>query len=159
MLGPETTRTPLLATEFQERNPELSPDGRWIAYESNASGRFEIYVRPFPNVDDGSWPVSRDGGTRPLWARNGRELFYLDPGGRLMSVPVDFDSGFVGAPEVILEKAYGGGSVGRSYDVSPDGERFLRIQDQTGAVGASAPELILVLNWHDELERLVPTTR
>jgi eukaryotic-like serine/threonine-protein kinase len=73
--------TPLLQTQFDERNGIVSPDGRWLAYESNSSGRFEVFVRPFPNVGGGQWPVSRAGGTRPLWARNGKELFYV-------SVPV-----------------------------------------------------------------------
>ena len=69
----------LLATEFGELNGELSPDGRWMAYQSNQSGQFEVYVRPFPNVDDGQWLISPSGGTHPLWASNGRELFYRRP--------------------------------------------------------------------------------
>ena len=64
-------------------------DGLWLAYESNASGQYEIYVRPFPNVEDGQWLISRGGGSRPLWAPDGRELFYLAPGRRLMAVPVE----------------------------------------------------------------------
>ena len=80
--------TPLVQTPFSERNGEVSPDGRWLAYEANDSGRFEIYVRPFPDVTRGLWQVSTDGGTRPLWARNGQELFYLTPTGALMRVGV-----------------------------------------------------------------------
>ena len=68
-----------------ERNGIVSPDGRWLAYESDSSGRFEIYVRPFPNVDAGQWLISTAGGTRPLWAPNGQELFYVAPGGALMA--------------------------------------------------------------------------
>ena len=74
--------TPLVQTPFSERNGEVSPDGRWLAYEANDSGRFDIYVRPFPDVSSGYWQVSTDGGTRPLWARNGQELFYLTRDGR-----------------------------------------------------------------------------
>ena len=89
VLSLEGSPEPLLATEFSERNGEISPDGLWLAYESNASGQYEIYVRPFPNVEDGQWLISRGGGSRPLWAPDGRELFYLAPGRRLMAVPVE----------------------------------------------------------------------
>ena len=80
--------TPLVQTPFSERNGEVSPDGRWLAYDANDSDRFEIYVRPFPDVTKGVWPVSTDGGSRPLWARNGQELFYLTPTGAVMRVGV-----------------------------------------------------------------------
>ena len=70
---------PLVKTPLAERNGEISPDGRWLAYEANDSGQFEIYVRPFPDVNSGHWQVSTGGVTRPLWARNGQELFYLAP--------------------------------------------------------------------------------
>ena len=72
---------PLIQTPFVERNGEVSPDGRWLAYQANDSGQFEIYVRPFPDVTAGRWQVSTGGGTRPLWHRNGQELFYLAPTG------------------------------------------------------------------------------
>ena len=68
---------PLVATEFNELNADLSPDGRYVAYQSDESGRFEVYVRPFPDVEGGRWQISNDGGTRPLWARGGGELFYV----------------------------------------------------------------------------------
>src|SRR5204862_7655544 len=80
--------TPLVQTKFDERNGTISPDGRWLAYESNSSGPFEIYVRPFPNVGGGEWQVSTALGTRPLWARSGRELFYVGPpDGAVLGVP------------------------------------------------------------------------
>ncbi len=88
VLSLEGSSEPLLATEFSERNGEISPDGRWLAYQSNASGQNEIYVRPFPNVEGGQWLISNGGGTRPLWSPDGRELFYVAPGARLMAVPV-----------------------------------------------------------------------
>jgi serine/threonine-protein kinase len=80
--------TPLVQTSFNERNGILSPDGRWLAYEADDSGSFEIYVRPFPDVNSGRLQVSTSGGTQPLSARNGRELFYVAPEGALMGVPV-----------------------------------------------------------------------
>ena len=76
--------TPLLQTKFDERNGIVSPDGRWLAYESNSSGSFEIYVRPFPNVGGGQWQVSTAGGRQPLWARSGKELFYVGADGALL---------------------------------------------------------------------------
>ena len=79
---------PIVRTSFIELNPEISPDRRYIAYQSNESGRYEVYVRPFPKVDEGRWQASSGGGTRPVWARNGRELFYLDLANRLTTVPV-----------------------------------------------------------------------
>ncbi len=158
-LDRDGSSAPLLATEFEERNAELSPDGRWLAYESNASGQFEIYVQPFPNVDEGRWQISTSGGTRPLWARDGSELFYLDRGGRLTAVSVRTDPDFdFGNPEIVFEETYIGssGPPGRTYDVSADGERFLMFKE--GGAGDETPpaELILVLNWFEELKRLVP---
>jgi hypothetical protein len=81
--------TSLLQTKFDERNGIVSPDGRWLAYDSNNSGSFQIYVRPFPNVGGGQWQVSTTGGTRPLWARNGKELFYVGAEGALLRLPVE----------------------------------------------------------------------
>ena len=161
----DRSMAPLVATEFIERNAELSSDGRWIAYESNASGPFEIYVRPFPDVDDGQWLVSTNGGQRPLWSPDGRELFYLSGGANLnrpvlMVVPIQTDSTFTpGKPEVLFEGPYRTAEpTGRTYDVSPDGQRFLMIKEGGGAEDASAPaELIIVQHWFEELRRLVPT--
>ena len=147
---------PLLATEFNERNAELSPDGQWLAYESNASGQYEIYVRPFPNVDEGQRLISRDGGTRPLWAPDGRELFYLSRGGELMAVRVQTEPSFApGNAQVVFGGRTLAPALGRSYDISPDGKRFLMIKEPTR--DASSTEIILVQNWFQELERLVPT--
>jgi eukaryotic-like serine/threonine-protein kinase len=81
--------TPLLQTPFDEREGVVSPDGRWLAYQSTMAGSTEIYVRPFPNVSGGQWRVSTAGGTRPLWARSGNELFYVGIDGSLLQVSVD----------------------------------------------------------------------
>ena len=147
----------LLATEFIELNGELSPNGRWIAYQSNQSGQQEVYVRPFPNVDDGQWQISTSGGTESLWASSGRELFYRR-GAELMTVPVEAESSFTpGTPEVVFNGPYRLG-LGRAYDVSANGQRFLMITEGGDAEGASAPpQIIVVQNWFEELRRLVPT--
>ena len=91
---------PLVQTTFNELNGEISPDGRWMAYQSNESGQDEIYVRPFPDADSGRWQVSTGGGTRPLWARSGKELFYVGPSGAVMSASVEGGSTFrAGTPQ------------------------------------------------------------
>jgi serine/threonine-protein kinase len=149
---------PLLHTMFREQNAELSPDGRWLAYNSNESGRDEVYVRPFPDVEKGRWQVSTGGGVQPLWARNGRELFFRS-GAALMVVPVQTDRGFAaGNAKVVFEGVYATPLGGRSYDVSLDGRRFLMIKEGAAAGDtARRPQIILVQNWSEELKRLLPT--
>jgi Tol biopolymer transport system component len=89
-------RRDLLATEFNERRPVVSPNGRWLAYQSDESGQFEIYVRPFPNVDARKWPVSAGGGEEPRWSEDGRTLFFLGPRS-LMETHVADDAPFTQA--------------------------------------------------------------
>jgi len=141
-----------------ERNGIVSPDGRWLAYESDSSGRFEIYVRPFPNVDAGQWRISTAGGTRPLWAPKSPELFYVAPGGALMAIRVHPRDGAWSAdrPVKVVEGPYATEGVRdrRTYDVSVDGRRFLVIK--RSANEAAAPQLIVVQHWFEELKRLVP---
>jgi len=98
---------PLVHTMFNERNAELAPKGQWLAYESNESGRYEIYVRPFPNVEAGRWQVSTNGGTMPLWARSGDELFYLAADRTIQSVRVDGSSSWRrSTPTKVLQGRY-----------------------------------------------------
>ena len=152
--------TPLLQTKFDERNGIVSPDGRWLAYESNSSGPFEIYVRPFPNVGGGQWQVSTAGGRQPLWARSGKELFYFGADGALLRVPVEASGATwnAGTPMKLLEgRYYTGTGSGRAYDVSPDGQRFLMIKAPGTDASAAPPALIVVQHWDEELKRLVPT--
>ncbi|TDI43758.1 MAG: serine/threonine-protein kinase [Acidobacteria bacterium] len=158
VLSQDGTVETLLSTEYNERNAELSPDGDFLAYESDESGRYEIYIRPFPNVEDGRWPVSSSGGTQALWSRDGQELFYLAPGGELMATRVRTEPSFTsGKAEVVFaEGIYYTNPLMRTYDISPDGERFLMIKE-VKPDGASWTELLLVQNWFEELERLVPT--
>jgi serine/threonine-protein kinase len=154
------TVTPLIETRFEERGGVVSPDGRWLAYESTSSGRLEVYVRPFPAVNDGQWQVSTGGGAQALWSRNGRELFYVAPDGSLMTVPVEprSESWSGGTPRRLLEPGYYRGNdvfVSRQYDVSPDGQRFLMIKEGGDDTG-TAQDIIVVQNWLEELTRLVP---
>jgi len=149
-----TPRTePLLQTSFAERNGEISPDGRWLAYESNESGQDEIYVRPFPKVGDGRWQISTGGGTIPLWARSGRELFYRDEAS-IMSVSVQTTPMFTtGNPTKLFEGPYFLAPGSGSYDVSVDGQRFLMIKDNTaGDQTTTSGSIVVVLNWFEELK-------
>ena len=159
-LDGERPVVPLVATEFAELNGEVAPNGRFIAYQSNASGQQEIYVRPFPNVDDGQSQVSTRGGTRPLWSPDGRELFYLARDGRLMGVPVNIDDSFTaGAPQPLFDRLVpvAAAAAGRPYDISPDGKRFLLTQTPEMRDGTSkAVSLRVVLNWFEELKERVP---
>ena len=153
--------TPLLQTKFDEFNAVVSPDGRWLAYDSNSSGdSTEIYVRPFPGVGGGQSPVSTAGGTRPLWARNGKELFYVGTDGALWRVPVEASgqTWSAGLPTKLFDARYfsGGGTVGRTYDVSPDGQRFLMIKAPATDVAAAPSFIVIVQHWDEELKRLVP---
>jgi serine/threonine-protein kinase len=159
--------TPLVQTTFNERNGEISPDGRWLAYESDESGREEIYVRPFPDVNGGRWQVSTGGGSEPLWARNGRELFYRGPSGVLLgtTVAVEGSGSFrAGTPTKLVETRYyagagSGAAPGRTYDVSPDGQRFLMLREggRSDQTAPPPPSIIVVQHWVEELKRLVPT--
>lgn len=156
MEGERSSRV-LLHSRFDELHPILSPDERWIAYTTNESGRDEVYVLPFPDLG-GRWQVSTGGGTRPLWARNGKELFYLR-GNEMMAVPIETEPSFTpGAPRVLFEREYFMSVRGmRVYDVSGDDNRFLMIKKGEG-IDETSPqtELIVVENWFEELKRLVP---
>jgi serine/threonine-protein kinase len=152
--------TPLLHGRFTERNGVISPDGRWLAYEANDSGRFEIYVRPYPDVKASQSVVSTNGGTRPLWARSGQELIYVSPTGALMRVGVSQGPSWSATkPSVAVREGYFTNPAwwGRSYDVSRDGQRFLMIKEGGADETASPASIIVVQHWVEELMRLVPT--
>jgi serine/threonine protein kinase len=154
--GTSRDARPLIATRFNERNAEVSHDGAWLAYQSDLSGTNEIYVQPFPNVEQGRYQVSTGGGTSPTWARSGRELFYLSLDGKVMAVPIQPGHAFSrGNAAVVLDHRYFQSiGPGRNYDVSSDGTRFLMIKD---AVAPTPPQLVVVQNFFGELKRLVPT--
>jgi eukaryotic-like serine/threonine-protein kinase len=150
--------TPLVQSQFTERNGTLSPDGRWLAYEANDSGTFEIYVRPYPEVNGGRWVVSAAGGTKPIW--RGQELFYVAPSGALMQVGVGRGPSWSATtPSLVVREGYFTNPVwwGRSYDVSLDGQRFLMIKEGRLAGAAPPPSLVVVQHWVEELKRLAPT--
>jgi len=150
----------IISSEARECCPRLSPDGRWLAYVSNELGRSNVYVSPFPESDV-KWLVSEaeEGGGQPVWAPDGKELFYRS-GNRMMVVSVQASDQAlnVGRPKVLFEGSY----VSRprpaglqQYDISPDGKRFLMIKE--GDLAEAQGQINVVLNWFEELKRLVPT--
>jgi eukaryotic-like serine/threonine-protein kinase len=150
--------TPFLATAFNESAARFSPDGRYLAYLSDRTGRQELYVQPFPGPGEPR-QVSTDGGTEPVWARNGRELFFKQ-GEKMMVVDVTLAPAFVASrPRLLFEGRYEVSflvSGMRFYDVSPDGQRFLMVKSDTPT---TPRQLHLVVNWFEELKRLVPSGR
>jgi len=143
---------------FRGNFAEISPNGRYVAYQSDESGRMEVHVRPFPQVDSGRWQISTGGGTRLVWARSGRELFYLDESSALTVVPVRTSGPtFVaGRPVKVFDTAYFEPNPARHYDVSPDGNRFLMVKDSTPRDPNTTPaNMVVVEHWFEELKSLV----
>ena len=141
--------------QYTERSAQVSPDGRWLAYQSDESGSFQVYVRPFPNVDQGRWQISSQGGTVPIWSPNGRELLYTDEANHVMTVPVQTASSTFsfGKATLFFDFADRPASVYRNYDFAPDGTRMAIIKDPQRVRGAR--QFVVTLNWFDELRRRV----
>jgi len=155
-LSGERVARPLLGTRFDETGPAISPDGRWLAYESNESGRAEIYVRPFPDVDAGKWPVSTGGGQSPTWGPDGEELFYR-AGTAMLGVPVQIEPRFQAGPATVLFEGPYYADQHKAYDLAPDGQRFLMLKPPDPMLGArTSARLVVVLNWQRELLERVP---
>jgi hypothetical protein len=149
--GTDTVPVALVATKFEDTAPAISPDGRWLAYASDESGRFEIYVVPFPNTTSAKWSVSTKGGTEPVWAHSGRELFYRDGARNLVASEVNAGPTFSLGHSTILFPAGGfvADGTAQEYAVSADDRRFLMIRPMPGTV---PDELITVENWFEELK-------
>lgn len=146
---------PFLQTSFNEFTPILSPDGRWLAYTSDESGLTEIYVRAFSDSGGGRWQVSTGGSTEPLWSRGGRELFYRS-GDNIMSAAIETEPIFkVQTRKVLFEDIYVRNYSHTNYDIHPDNKRFVMIKSPL----EMSTEMIVVLNWFEELNRLVPTEK
>jgi serine/threonine-protein kinase len=158
--GVDSAAVPLMAApDYQEIQPAVSPNGRFIAYASDETGRLEVYVRPFPNVELGKWPVSVQGGESPRWSRDGRELFYLEPSRRMVAVDVlaegaDFQHGPSEALFTLPSDIEVSG-VWPKYDVAPDG-RFVFSRFVTGDGPSEPASAVLVLNFFEELRQRVP---
>jgi hypothetical protein len=146
---------PFLRTPYNESVSRFSPDGRWLAYISDESGRYEIYVQPYPGPG-GKWQISTEGGREPVWNRNGRELFYRS-GDKMMAVDIATQPNFsAGKPHVLFEGPYEPAPLTNpNYDVSPDGQRFLMLKPVEQAQAAPT-QINVVLNWFEELKQKVP---
>jgi hypothetical protein len=146
---------PFLRTSWEETAPNFSPDGKWLAYSSDESGRREIYVQPYPPGPGGKWQISTDGGQEPVWNPNGGELFYRSRK-KIMAVDIDTESGFSpNAPRLLFEGPYMPTAASFPfYDVSPDGERFLMLKPVE--TEAAPTQINVVLNWFEELKAKAP---
>jgi serine/threonine-protein kinase len=152
VIGPGATEAErVVGTAANERAPRFSRDGNWIAYVSDATGRDEVYLRPYPGPG-ASMPVSTSGGVEPVWSRNGRELFYRN-GHQMLAVSVNTAGVLVlGEPRVLFESPFDQEAVGvANYDVAADG-RFIMVAAPS-ADGEASSELAVVENWVQELER------
>jgi eukaryotic-like serine/threonine-protein kinase len=149
---------PFLNSRFDGFWPELSPDGRWMAYGSFESGRCEVYVQPFPGPG-GKWQISNDGGTEPLWGRNGKQLFYRR-NNRICVTDIQTKPDFSASkPRMLFEQpGFVMASPVRSWDISLNGQRFLMVKAEERKP-QPVTEMILVQSWFEEVKRLCPTGR
>ena len=145
---------PFLQTPFDERHPSFSPDGRWLAYASNESGTFQVYVRAFPDKG-GKWQISNSGGVYPVWSRNGRELFFRTEDNRIMvaTYTVKGDSFVADKPRVWSEKALANVGVIPNYDLAPDGKRIAALMPAERRKRRAQNHVTFLLNFFDELRR------
>jgi Tol biopolymer transport system component len=158
----------LFENPFRFGHSQISPDGRWVAYTSDEEGQDEVYVRPFPNVEDDRVKVSREGGFSPRWGPNSEELFFQAYQGTdresgvvtLMAARIETAARLLpGTPGALFSGPYRAGelvlNIEQPYDVSEDGQRFLIIKESTGAE-AAPNDIVLVQNFDEELTRLFP---
>jgi dipeptidyl aminopeptidase/acylaminoacyl peptidase len=143
----ERTARPLVKTPFDEGEAVISPDGRFVAYISNETGRSEVYVQPYPSMDT-RLQVSTGGGAEPVWSRAGKELFFRQ-GRKMLAVPIRTSPALAtDRPQVLFEGNYLDGPGVANYDVTADGQRFLMVRGRTSGRGG---EVDVVLNWFEEL--------
>jgi Tol biopolymer transport system component len=142
---------PFLGTQFEEPDARFSPDGRWVAYVTNESGRFDVYVRPFSSAS-GKWLISDNGGSGPMWRQDGKELYYIDLDGKLMAVSLTAGSDLhPGVPKALFQAPpkVSSDAVVAQWAPSPDGKRFLFLVPES----QDAPPFTVVLNWQAGLKK------
>jgi len=158
--APTDATYPLAAEPYDEKAAVLSPDGRWLAYESTETGRDEVYIRPYPNVTDGKWQISNGGGINPKWARSGREIFYIDQGRDMTVAELDLAA----EPRVLSrEQLFNLDELGlyaqanyASYDVDLDDQHLIMVQFGAGGDDGIANDFVVVQNWLTEVEERLP---
>jgi serine/threonine-protein kinase len=155
--GGDSIPTRLVASDFDENAAALSPDGKWLAYQSDETGRIEVYVRPFPDVTAGKYTVSVGGGSVPLWSHSGRELFYVDGENQMVAVEVRAATAFeVGERQRLFSvDPFLIADVYTSFAVSPDDQRFFMVRPAGSGDEGAEGALILVENWFEELKEKV----
>jgi serine/threonine-protein kinase len=154
----DRSKKPLLSGKYNEIDPVISPDGRWLAYSCDESGQYEIYVRPYPEVNGGKWQVSTSGGAWPIWSRDGRELFYRSGDASMAVVVKTKPTISFETPRTLFRGTYATGFANASlcnWDVSPDGKRFLMLKP-SGTAAAGLRKINIVVNWFEELKQRVP---
>ncbi|HSH75786.1 MAG TPA: hypothetical protein VLA09_08895, partial [Longimicrobiales bacterium] len=151
----DSVAVPIMAQSFDETAPSLSPDGRWLAYTSNEGGAYEIYLRPFPDVEDARIQVSIDGGVMPTWSHSGRELFYVNGPRDFVAAEIDPASGRVLSREPLFAYPQDAPLVSTSILVwaAPGDQRFLMARPFQGAAGEAAAGFVLVNNFFEELRQ------
>ena len=149
-----------LGTPFSEAQPTISPDGHWLAYQSDESGTQQVYVRPFPGPG-GRWQISAGGGKMPVWSRDGRELLFLSPDSYVMAVAYTAkgDSFTAGKPRVWTEVQLRTGGQGASFDIAPDGKRLAALLANLAETDKLPTHLTFLLNFLDELRRRAPVEK
>ena len=157
-LAGERSLSPLLNAAYHENNGRIHPKGRWLAYESNQEGQSEIYVCQYPDVRSGRRKISTGGGRDPLWSPDGKELFYRG-GDSVMAVSIETESDFrPGKPKILFPDKYGFPD-NMSWDIHPDGNRFLMlkgIEDDSSTESTSRSKIIVIVNWLETLKQQVP---
>jgi Tol biopolymer transport system component len=161
MEGDRKFKSLIKSEKYHDSQPQISPDGGWLVYASDESGRNQIYVRPFPEVNSGRWQISTSGGDSPLWSPDGREIFYRNDDA-VMAVSIKTAPSFsIETPRILFRGTYDSNTLSAPspWDISPDGKRFLMLtqtaEDEKST--AEAPrKIVVVLNWMEELKQRVP---
>ena len=154
----DSSAKPYLATPANEVEPNFSPNGKWIVYWSNESGgNREVYVRPYPESSGGVWKISSGGGDKVLWSADGKKIYYRNGGNEMYSVDVTSGDVFSnGNPKKIFAGNYFVSPGGRSFDIHPDGDRFIMIQPSEGP---QEQKIFVIQNFSEEIKRLVPVEK
>lgn len=154
--GVDSVARRLVATSYDETGAALSPDSRWLAYVSNETGAYEVFVRPFPDASRGKWQISSGGAGAPVWAHNGRELFFVG-GGHMQVAAIHPGPPFSAGPPrtlfAIPDRVRAGSLIGGTIALAPDDQRFLMVREDSWTDMAGMPTVVLVEHFFEELRQ------